>query len=196
MIYKQFDIKFLKRYFDLLSSHNRFSSKRYGNKCEKEIFVKRTFHKWFSNRYFVYIKQEDTGMYSCSENSYYADERDSIKRPKKHFVFVSGIAYSLTYSEELTIYFNDPCESLFVNSLKFSFNELLDLQFYEISKEKYNDVSNLFKDDREDIEFTMKAMKKNIKGKYKETVVKTFGKDYEEARKNAVKNNPEMIIYG
>ena len=64
------------------------------------------------------------------------------------------------------------------------------------SLEKYKEISTLFDDDREDAEFTMKAVSKNIKGKYKETTVKTFGKDYSEARKNAIKNNPTMIIYG
>lgn len=200
MIYKQFDINFLKRYFDLLSKHKRSVSKRYGNKCEKEIFVKRTFHKWFSGRYFAYIKHEDTGIYLYSENSYYADKSDSIKKPKKHFVYISGVNYTLGYSEELTILFNDPFESCFLNNFSFSFNDFLKLQFYEISEDKYKEVSNLFKDDREDIEFTMKAVKKNIngknKGKYKEIFVKSFGKDYQEARENAVKNNPEMIIYG
>ena len=108
--------------------------------------------------------------------------------------------YTLGYSEELTILFNDPFESCFLNNFSFSFNDFLKLQFYEISEDKYKEVSNLFKDDREDIEFTMKAVKKNIngknKGKYKEIFVKSFGKDYQEARENAVKNNPEMIIYG
>lgn len=196
MVYKQFEKEFLKRYFELLSNHRRNISKRYGNRCEKEIFVRRTFHKWFSGRYFVYIKHEDTGIYMYSAESYYADKKDSIKKPKKHFVYVSGVNYKLGYSEELVIMFEDPFESCFLNNFDFSFNELLGLQFYEITKEKYNEVSNIFKDDRDETEFTMKAVEKNIKGKFKETFVKSFGKDYQEARKNAIENNPDKVIYG
>ncbi len=199
MIYKHFDIEFLKRYFDLLSKHKRSISTRYGNKCEKEMFVKRTFHKWFAGRYFVYIKHEETGVYKVDNNDqccYDGWNRESIKRPKKHFVYISGINYALTHSDDITFMYNDPFESYFINDIRLDFNELHDLQFYEISKEKYKEISTLFDDDREDVEFLMKAVSKNAKGKYKETTVKTFGKDYSEARKNAIKNNPTMIIYG
>ena len=60
---KIFETEQVKRWWNSLEKVNRsipINSKL--TKCEKEILVKRTLHKWFVGKYYCWIENFDTGM--------------------------------------------------------------------------------------------------------------------------------------
>lgn len=198
MKYNNVDPVFLKKFWDILGRLNRNVEKRYSNSlCEKEVFVRRTLRKWISGKSFMVIVHEPTGIYTYeSGDSYSHNPYDSkeIKRPKKHYVCVSGCDFYLGYQDDIVIHYADACSSLAINSKQFNFSQLMRFDYVEISKDEFMHVYSLFQDDREPKEFTMMACTKTKKVKKLDVVV--TGRDYQEARDNAIKQYPDYVIYG
>jgi len=200
--YSELDPEFLRRYFDLLAKHGRGTDKKYSNnRCGKEMFVARTMRKWLKNKCFVVIQKDPTGAFSTTNqtdpSAYY-----EVRIPKKHFIQVTGCAYQLGYGEKIDIYVDDVSVSKAFNSTGLSYNDFLRLQFREITVEEFDSVSALFLDDRDENEYQMlaynrdKIIGKGKKAKHEEVQVKVMGKDYREARDNAVTKFPQYVIYG
>jgi hypothetical protein len=148
MEYQKFDVEFLKKYWEALRNVERHTVERYGDKCPKEVFVRRTFKKWFSGKTIAVIENEGTGWFS--------DNHSEIKKKVKKYLQIGGLTYYYGYGEELEVYTSNAIEIYKFGSNKIGFNDLLDMEFQEISSSKFNEVVDLFKDDRPDKKFTVK----------------------------------------
>jgi len=196
--YNTIDRTFLKRYFDLLVKHKRFVDKKY-NRCAKEVFIERTLNKWLSDKYFVVINHESTGIFTDT-NDYCNTHTSQIKKAKKHYIAINNCRFSLGYAEDIDIYFSDPFISMVCNYKTLSYNDFFNLQFIEIGKEDYENINELFIDDREDtlfefVAFTKKMIGKGKNKKLEEIKVKVYAIDYQEAFNFAIKNYPDYVIY-
>lgn len=196
--YNNIDPSFLKRYFYLLSKHKRFVDKKY-NRCAKEVFIERTLDKWLSGKYFTVINYESTGLFT-DNNDYCNTPAAQIKKAKKHYIAINNCRFSLSYGEDIDIYFSDPFISMACNYKTLSYNDFFHLQFIEIEKEDYENINELFIDDREDtlfefVAFTKKMIGKGKNKKLEEIKVKVYAKDYKEAFNFAIKNYPDYVIY-
>ena len=196
--YNTIDPSFLKRYFYLLSKHKRFVDKKY-NRCAKEVFIERTLDKWLSGKYFTVINHESTGLFT-DNNDYCNTTISQIKKAKKHYIAINNCRFSLGYAEDIDIYFSDPFISMVCNYKTLSYNDFFNLQFIEIEKEDYENINELFIDDREDtlfefVAFTKKMIGKGKNKKLEEIKVKVYATDYQEAFNLAIKNYPDYVIY-
>lgn len=198
--YSMIDTAFLRRYFDLLGKHGRSVDKKYGGKCGKEIFVRRTMRKWLKGKKFTVIKNEKTGLWKCGD----AKDPSScseVTLPKKHYININGCEYTLGYSEKITIYVDDPFSTEVFNAVEFSYNDFLRLQWREITDDEFEYVSSLFDDDREETEYKITAYTKTYTKtgrmrKPQEIQLSIMAKDYRSAREKAVEQYPQHVIYG
>ena len=196
--YNNIDPSFLKMYFYLLSKHKRFVDKKY-NRCAKEVFIERTLDKWLSGKYFTVINHESTGIFTDT-NDYCNTHTSQIKKAKKHYIAINNCRFSLGYGEDIDVYFSDPFISMACNYNTLSYNDFFHLQFIEIEKEDYENINELFIDDREDtlfefVAFTKKMIGKGKNKKLEEIKVKVYAIDYQEAFNFAIKNYPDYVIY-
>ena len=146
MKYKKLNKKIRNRIFHSFSGLQLWQSKFRKNKeSQKDVFVRRTFNKYFSKKYFTFIQYEKTGQFVFNEEY---KETEEIIIPVKRYVYVYGIRNNSGYSASVAL---DVC---FAHSaapsecLKFHFLDFLDLEFKEITQKKFMSVRSLFSDDR------------------------------------------------
>lgn len=150
-IYTHFDPEFVEKFWEVLDRMGRTTAHWYDGKCQKEVFVRRTLHKWFNTRYIVAILNEGTDSYTGRGYSDYKE----VKLRKKHRLYVGGWRYVLGHGEEISVYINKPCTAKFFDSITLNQYNMGGMTFCEISKEEYEEYASLFEDDRPEYEWTV-----------------------------------------
>ena len=183
----------LEKLYKILESKARVSEKRYDSECEKEIFVKRTFHKWFSGKYFVWAKVEKTEDYDFG-SSY----SNSEKRTKR-YIYINAVTYSLDWHlSNITIYYSSASNPTSPFSLeKLSFNEvkgMLENGYLIVSsREEFQGVQKLFKYEEPEREYSLDIYSMdNLKKTPKTITIKCRNKKYLE--KIVREKYPKYII--
>jgi hypothetical protein len=116
-----FNIKNLRKFFDILDRMGRVVENRYQgydkknphmSPCEKEVFVNRTLNRWFKNKYLVwYRKSEQTGLFYRS------------------YISITNIRFALGWGDDLEVYYYDYSNPVDVwNSVKLNFNDISGLE--------------------------------------------------------------------
>lgn len=111
----------VKKFFEILSNRERHTCKRYMGydkinpdyaPCAKEVFVKRTLHKWLKGKYLIiYRESEQTNV------------------EYKQYVSITNVKYVLGWGEEIGVSLYDFTKPYNIwNSEKFSHNKALDLE--------------------------------------------------------------------
>ena len=148
MKYKKLDKKTRNRIFDSFSSLHIWVSKfRKNGECQREVFVRRTFNKYFSKKYFAFIHYEKTGVLSFNEEY---KEVEEIIIPVKRYIYIYKIRNSNTMSGQAKVDL-DVCfahSALPIECVTFHLLDFLDLEFKEITEKKFKSVRTLFEDDR------------------------------------------------
>lgn len=192
MKYQEIDPKFLERYFKMLGNKDRKVDKKYkGALCQKDAFVERTLGKWLKDKCYAVIDHRYT---SVIDENYNVTE---IQSSRKLYVYVKLCVFGYSQYDTLKFYV-DYADNRFENAgIVLNHNDMINLQFKEITIDEYLSVKSLFIDDREEKDYEIDKCFSTVgkRRKLVEVVVKSKGRDYKEARKNAAKNNPNLIIH-
>lgn len=195
--YKNLDKELIMKFWNILRKMERGIPKGrdiYNGRCAKEIFVRRTLHKWFSGHHIVAVIKEDTGIVTFDKDDRTGSSAKHLKIPVKNYVHINAVTYVLGWGEEIEIRYSKTGSVTLSSSMRFhGHGDMCSVDFYEIDKAKYDEVWNLFLDDRPQKEYRMLAFHK---GTIKDTIVTVMGRDYDEARENAIKENPDYVIDG
>jgi len=76
-----FDVARVKKFFDIVYKLNRACDEKYNNRCEKEVFVRRTVNKWLKGKHII--------LYDVSKQT------ETVYR---RYISVSSISLSLDWS--------------------------------------------------------------------------------------------------
>jgi len=141
MHYNRLDPKWVKKFW----SHARrldieIQEFRKNKECAKQIFARRTLNKFIANKYFVYILKQPCGIFTSGED---------IKVKNKIYTLVCYVEFCLGYSDKLTVFLSHAHPS---HPVVFDVDEddMLDLRYKEITKQRYQRVKNQFVNDDED----------------------------------------------
>lgn len=132
-----FTVKQIKKFFNVLDKLNRSVCNYYLGydtlnphiaPCQRQVFVNRTIGKWFTNKYYNYWEGKE---YKSKIFKYINNDK---------------IIYYLGYGNEVTFNYSDAANGFNLNnSFKISHNDALNLIGVEITKEKFNEINELFK---------------------------------------------------
>ena len=192
MKYQEIDPKFLERYFTMLGNKDRKVDKKYkGTICQRDVFVRRTLGKWLKDKCYAVI---DHRYKSVIDEEYNVTE---IHSSRKFYVYVKVCVYGYSSYDTLNLYIDYADNRLENDCITLNHNDMIGLQFKEITIDEYLSIKSLFIDDREEKEYEIDKCFSTVgkRRKLVEVVVKSKGRDYKEARKNAAKNNPNLIIH-
>lgn len=157
----------VKYFFDRLSNLGRSVTDYYPRQeCQRQVFVRRVLKKRFVGKYFLWIENKDTGF------SRY--DTGSITHKQKSYIKITKLDFGLGHNDYIAVSYNNASTPYaFLNYFKIYYNEAINLEAVEISKDKYDEIYNLF-DYKEPIKtFTFTAFDtSNIGGeKFKEITI-------------------------
>ena len=205
MKYDMLKLSDIRRVLDAFYGHNNCVNERYAkeNVCISDCdrFVSRFFRKYV-DRYIILIDREviayrfKNGFVMCEPVSIYSKGFDCcpagatpVYRNTKKFLHVKG--FSAVNSMRGTDYIEMNCYDMVGNSLKFKIdhNNLMRMQFREISKSEFEMWAMLFRDDREPIPFNVTRFvevevmnnRRRKRTEFKEEVTRVMARDEVEA---------------
>lgn len=206
MKYDMLKLSDIRRVLDAFYGHSNYVNDRYSkdNICisDRGRFVSRFFRKYV-DRYIILIDREviayrfENRMLICEPSSIYSKGFDNrlagatpVYRNTKKFLHIQGFsAVNVMYG---TDYIEMNCYDIVGNSLKFKLdhNNLMKMQFREISKLDFEMMAMQFRDDRDPIPFNVTRFvevevtnnRKRKRTEFKKEVTTVMAMDEYEAR--------------